>query len=75
MSLSTHFEFANNLPIFLRHFVCRASLNDLEIIIASDEVETFKPNYADILNANLVYLCERNATYAHEIVDCHGIGN
>lgn len=53
---------------------CRASLNDLEVIVTSDEVEGIKLNTIDILNANLVYLCERNAKYSSDIVDCYGIG-
>lgn len=59
--------------IISRHNLFRASLADLEIIITSGE--EINPNaYADILNANLVYLCENRKNNSKDIVDCHGIG-
>ena len=31
-------------------------------------------DYLDLLNGNLVYLCEKRAENENDIVDCHGIG-
>lgn len=31
-------------------------------------------DYLDLLNGNLVYLCEKPTNNTTDIVDCHGIG-
>ncbi|XP_031618492.1 polynucleotide 5'-hydroxyl-kinase NOL9 [Contarinia nasturtii] len=50
-----------------------ASLNDLDILVTSG-VEINPADYLDLLNGNLVYLCEKHSESGNDIVDCHGIG-
>lgn len=57
--------------LFRLHF--RASLNDLDVIVTSGE-KISPSDYLDLLNANLVYLCEKRVGGTTDIVDCHGIG-
>lgn len=60
------------IPRFLL-ILRRVSLNDLRIIVANGE--SIDPvSVTDVLNANLVYLCESKTTIPGDIVDCHGIG-
>lgn len=48
-------------------------MDDLKIIVANgDSVDP--ASLADVLNANLVYLCKSNAGTSNDIVDCYGIG-
>lgn len=71
MTLSIHlyFKFTKHLNIY----DFRASLNDLSVLVTSGE-EINPSDYLDLLNGNLVYLCEKRADNENDIVDCHGIG-
>lgn len=51
---------------------CRVSLNDLEIVLPASADVMDRSEYLDILNGNLVYLCNKQSDSA--IVDCFGIG-
>lgn len=46
-------------------------MDDLDVLVTSG-VEVNPADNLDLLNGNLVYLCEKKAE--NDIVDCHGIG-
>lgn len=54
-------------------WIFRASLDGMTVSVSSRE--TIDPSdYLDLLNGNLVYLCEKLAGHNEDIADCRGIG-